>query len=86
MRLLCASGASTDGTDQASMLAKNVYEGVKQRMSQLQADVREREERLAALQSQLGNLALEHESALRQVRLEQQVSICCHHWTLYTFL
>lgn len=60
------------------MLAKNVYEGVKQRMSQLQADVREREERLAALQTQLGNLALEHESALRQVRLEQQVSICCY--------
>ena len=64
------------------MLAKNVYEGVKQRMNQLQTDVREREERLAALQSQLGNLALEHESALRHVRLEQQVSICCYHRNL----
>lgn len=67
------------------MLAKNVYEGVKQRMSQLQADVREREERLAAVQSQLGTLALEHDSALRQVKLEQQVSIAVIIVSLYAF-
>ena len=54
-----------------------MYEGVKQRMGQLQTDVQEREKRLAALQSQLEALALEHESALKHLQLEQQVSMCC---------
>ena len=55
-------------------------------MSQLQTDVQEREKRLAALQSQLEALALEHESALKQLQLEQQVSMCCYHELLYTSL
>ena len=76
--LVCAVGPGSLGADQASLLAKSVYEGVKQRMSQLQTDAQEREKRLAAQQSQLEALAVEHESALRRLQLEQQVSMCCH--------
>lgn len=46
-------------------------------MQQLQTDVQERDKHVAELQSQLQKLALQHESALRQVQLEQQVSSCC---------
>lgn len=56
----------------------NVYEGVRQRMHQLQTDVQERDKRVAELQSQLDTLAVQHESALRQVLLDQQVSSCCY--------
>ena len=77
-RLFCALGPGSVGMDQASLLAKSVYEGVKQRMGQLQTDAQEREKRLAAQQSQLEALALEHESALKRLQLEKQVSMCCH--------
>ena len=68
------------------MLAKSVYEGVKQRMGQLQTDVHEREKRLAALQSQLEALALEHESALKQLQLKQQVRMYWYPDLLHTSL
>lgn len=57
------------------MLAKNVYEGVKQRMHQLQADVQQRDKHVADLQAKLTALANQHESALRQLHLDQQVSL-----------
>lgn len=71
------AGSDGAGADKASLLAKNVYEGVRQRVHQLQADVQERDKHAAALQSKLDAVEQQHEAALQQSKLDQQVSLRC---------
>ena len=59
--------------DKASLLAKTVYEGVRQRVQQLQADVQARDQQVAALQADLEAAALQRDVALKQAQSEQQV-------------
>ena len=73
--LVAAIGSGDAAVDKASLLAKNVYEGVRQRMHQLQADVQDRDKHAAVLQSKLETLAQQHKSALQQMQLEQQVGL-----------
>jgi len=70
-----------------------VYEGVKQRMHQLQADVQARDQQIASLQDGLAAAALHRDAALKQAQAEQQVwDLCTCHvhakalWLLYLCL
>ncbi|KAL0037647.1 hypothetical protein WJX77_006084 [Trebouxia sp. C0004] len=67
--------AEPPGADKASLLAKTVYEGVKQRMHQLQADVQARDHQIASLQAGLEAAALHKEAALKQAQAEQQCAL-----------
>jgi len=59
------------------LLAKTVYEGVKQRMHQLQADVQARDQQIASLQASLEAAALHRDATLKQAQAEQQVWNLC---------
>ena len=50
-----------------------MYEGVKQRMHQLQANVQARDQQVASLQAGLEAAALHRDAALKQAQTEQQV-------------
>lgn len=72
-----AGSAEPPGADKASLLAKTVYDGVKQRMHQLQADVQARDQQIASLQAGLEAAALHRDAALKQAQAEQQVQDLC---------
>ena len=64
----------------ASDLAKSMYEGVRARMRQLQADVQLRDAQVLTLQSQLAAAAEDKLAVQHQAQKDQQVSIaaaCC---------
>ena len=66
-------GSAEPSMDKASLLAKTVYEGVRQRVQQLQADVQARDQQVAALQADLEAAASQRDVALKQAQCEQQV-------------
>ena len=68
------AGTATGSTDTASLLAQNVYEGVKQRMQQLQAAVQAKERQIAALQADMVTAEEHRATALKQADAKQQVS------------
>ncbi|KAL0047405.1 hypothetical protein WJX82_002558 [Trebouxia sp. C0006] len=70
-----AGSAEPPGADKASLLAKTVYEGVKQRMHQLQANVQARDQQVASLQAGLEAAALHRDAALKQAQTEQQCAL-----------
>lgn len=70
-----------------------MYEGVKQRMHQLLADVQARDQQIASLQADLEAAALHRDAALKQAQAEQQVQDLgtCHvyakaRWLVYHHL
>lgn len=67
------AGSAEPGPDKAALLAQTVYEGVKQRVQQLQADVQARDRQVAALHSDLEAAALQRDAALKQAQAGQQV-------------
>ncbi len=73
------AGSAEPGADKASLLAKTVYEGVKQRMHQLQADVQACNQQIASLQAGLEAAALHRDAALKQAQAEQQVQDLCNY-------
>lgn len=54
-----------------------MYEGVKQRMHQLQSDVQARDQQIASLQAGLEAATLHRDAALKQAQTEQQVQNLC---------
>ena len=70
--LICTTAGTA--ADKASTLAKSMYEGVRQRMKQLQTDVQLRDEQILDLQSQLADAAKQQLAQQSQAHADQQVS------------
>ena len=80
-RFTAASHAESAATaaDKASALAKSMYEGVRQRMKQLQTDVSQRDQHIHVLQSELAEAAREKVAQQHQAHADQQVPVASLH-------
>ena len=68
------AGNAKGTTDTASLLAQNVYEGVKQRMQQLQTAVQAKDLQIVTLQADMATAEEHRVAALKQADAKQQVS------------